>query len=349
MPRFTIALVIACAWCSWAHAQQFGIDSPLSGSIQSGAVAPPNGWRCPRVGEITARIDGGPDLQFTEDLSRGDTAGICGNTGNNGFALFPWNWNEVGDGPHTIAFFDAGVQFADISFEVATFGTPFLFDASGQCTIPDFPDPGADVEVSWDPAIQNVRITRVIDPLPAIPSQHCPGFSYDADRTATVSRVIDGDTIELTGGERIRYIGIDTPEDGEPGFSAATQRNTVLVAGATVILDVCEAQPLDPFGRTLAYVIVGTTVVNEVLLAEGLADPLHIPPCGDETAICYAQLGPDTPPSPSPDCDPAYPTVCIPSPPPDLDCGEISFRNFTVLSPDPHGFDGDNDGIGCET
>jgi micrococcal nuclease len=47
-------------------------------------------------------------------------------------------------------------------------------------------------------------------------------------------------------------------------------------------------------------------------------------------------------------CDPAYPTVCIPPPPPDLDCGEIGFRNFTVLPPDPHGFDGDNDGIGCE-
>jgi micrococcal nuclease len=48
-------------------------------------------------------------------------------------------------------------------------------------------------------------------------------------------------------------------------------------------------------------------------------------------------------------CDPAYPTVCIPSPPPDLDCGEISYRNFAVLSPDPHGFDADHDGIGCES
>lgn len=49
-------------------------------------------------------------------------------------------------------------------------------------------------------------------------------------------------------------------------------------------------------------------------------------------------------------CDPAYPTVCIPPPPPDLDCPDIEYRNFTVLPPDPHGFDGnDNDGIGCET
>lgn len=52
---------------------------------------------------------------------------------------------------------------------------------------------------------------------------------------------------------------------------------------------------------------------------------------------------------PQADCDPSYPTVCIPSPPPDLDCGQISFRRFKVLSPDPHGFDGDHDGIGCES
>ena len=49
------------------------------------------------------------------------------------------------------------------------------------------------------------------------------------------------------------------------------------------------------------------------------------------------------------DCDPSYPTVCIPPRPPDLDCGEISYWRFQVLSPDPHGFDGDNDGVGCES
>lgn len=47
-------------------------------------------------------------------------------------------------------------------------------------------------------------------------------------------------------------------------------------------------------------------------------------------------------------CDSSYPTICIPPYSPDLDCGEISYRNFKVLQPDPHGFDRDNDGIGCE-
>jgi len=56
----------------------------------------------------------------------------------------------------------------------------------------------------------------------------------------------------------------------------------------------------------------------------------------------------DGPDDNGPDCDPAYPTVCIPPPPPDLDCGDIDAISFTVRAPDPHNFDGDGDGVGCE-
>ena len=48
-------------------------------------------------------------------------------------------------------------------------------------------------------------------------------------------------------------------------------------------------------------------------------------------------------------CDPSYPDVCIPPAPPDLDCADVQERNFRVLPPDPHNFDGrDHDGRGCE-
>jgi uncharacterized protein YgiM (DUF1202 family) len=57
---------------------------------------------------------------------------------------------------------------------------------------------------------------------------------------------------------------------------------------------------------------------------------------------------PPPPPTPQNNCDPAYPTVCIPSPPPDLDCRDIDHRSFTVLPPDPHLFDGNQNGLGCE-
>ena len=51
---------------------------------------------------------------------------------------------------------------------------------------------------------------------------------------------------------------------------------------------------------------------------------------------------------PAGECDPAYPTICLPSPPPDLNCPQIPYNDFVVLPPDPHRLDADKDGIGCE-
>lgn len=48
-------------------------------------------------------------------------------------------------------------------------------------------------------------------------------------------------------------------------------------------------------------------------------------------------------------CDPSYPEVCIASPPPDLDCDEVPYNNIQVIGSDPHGFDREGDGIGCES
>lgn len=48
-------------------------------------------------------------------------------------------------------------------------------------------------------------------------------------------------------------------------------------------------------------------------------------------------------------CDDSYPDFCIPPPPPDRNCGDIDEKDFTVDGDDPHGFDGDHDGIGCES
>ena len=52
--------------------------------------------------------------------------------------------------------------------------------------------------------------------------------------------------------------------------------------------------------------------------------------------------------STGPGCDPSYHDVCIAPYPPDLDCRDVVVRRFQVLPPDPHNFDGDHDGIGCE-
>jgi micrococcal nuclease len=56
--------------------------------------------------------------------------------------------------------------------------------------------------------------------------------------------------------------------------------------------------------------------------------------------------------SDAPECHPSYPTICIPPPPPDVDCEEMLDRDFTVrhdvVDPDPHRFDPDRNGVGCE-
>ena len=53
-------------------------------------------------------------------------------------------------------------------------------------------------------------------------------------------------------------------------------------------------------------------------------------------------------PTPRRDCDRSYPDVCIPPAPPDLNCDEVPYQAFRVRPPDPHDFDGNGDGIGCE-
>jgi micrococcal nuclease len=87
---------------------------------------------------------------------------------------------------------------------------------------------------------------------------------------ATVTRVIDGDTIEIEGGERVRYIGIDAPEEGEPYYQEATEANRNLVEGKRVRLEK-DVEDKDEYGRLLRYVWVYHTMVNAELVRFGYA------------------------------------------------------------------------------
>lgn len=103
---------------------------------------------------------------------------------------------------------------------------------------------------------------------------------------ARVTRVVDGDTIEVAldgGTEDVRYIGVDTPETVKPGEPVqcfgpqASELNHELVDGETVRL-VFDRELRDVYGRLLAYVHVGETFVNAELVREGYARTLEIPP-----------------------------------------------------------------------
>jgi micrococcal nuclease len=183
----------------------------------------------------------------------------------------------------------------------------------------------------------------------------------------------------------VRLIGVDTPETRHPtkpvqcyGEEASRHTAGLLPPGTRVRL-VGDVEPRDRYGRTLAYVYRARDglFVNAELVRDGYAQPLTIPPnvAHAEEFVSLAQQareagrglwgacggdagGPGQAGTPgatqarggtSGRCDDAYVGVCIPPPPPDLDCGDISARRFRLREPgrDPHRFDGDGNGLGC--
>jgi micrococcal nuclease len=114
--------------------------------------------------------------------------------------------------------------------------------------------------------------------------QNSATSAEDADQpTFLVTRVIDGDTIEISGGSRVRYIGIDTPETVDPREEVqcfgkeASDKNKELVEGKEVRLEK-DVSETDQYGRLLRYVYVGNTFVNESLVKEGFAKASSYPP-----------------------------------------------------------------------
>jgi micrococcal nuclease len=98
--------------------------------------------------------------------------------------------------------------------------------------------------------------------------------------TAKVIQVIDGDTITIEGGYRVRYIGIDTPEVHpvpEAYGTEAWQVNRQLVEGKEVRLE-RDVSETDKYGRLLRYVYVDDVFVNAELVRQGLAEAKAYPP-----------------------------------------------------------------------
>jgi micrococcal nuclease len=165
-----------------------------------------------------------------------------------------------------------------------------------------------------------------------------------------VTRVIDGDTLDVEGSLRIRLVLVDAPELNATGGPAAKEYLTSLCSGKRALVDEDDYQiGGDPYHRVLAVVYCAGTNANAEMISSGLAKTYYAY-CSASEFENQAWTGCSSPPPPPPgNCDPSYPDVCIPPPPPDLDCKDIPYRNFRVLPPDPHHFDSDGDGIGCES
>lgn len=204
----------------------------------------------------------------------------------------------------------------------------------------------------------------------------------------SVRSVTDGDTLVVTDGRRVRLAQVDAPETTDCFGSQATEALRRMADGQAVTLRRPSNGPeRDRYGRTLAEVLVAGRSVNEALVAEGaaewydafaredpdLAERLRAAENAAREAgrglwsACRAgAAGPATSPAPaspapaggtgaggsttSGNCHPAYPDDCIPPAPPDLDCGDISRRvRVDHAHGDPHRFDADKDGWGCES
>ena len=169
--------------------------------------------------------------------------------------------------------------------------------------------------------------------------------------------VSDGDTITVSGGKRVRLIGIDAPESDECGASAATKAMRGLVLNKRVVLVKGAATDKDKYGRLLRYVDVKGTDAGLALLKRGLAVPRYDSTDGygehpREDRYYRLAESPYTCAAPKPKPKPLAQPRRAPDEPwnrpgPDLDCKDIGHR-VEIDGPDYHRLDRDGDGIGCD-
>ncbi len=201
------------------------------------------------------------------------------------------------------------------------------------------------------------------DSTPKNNSKLCTGTSMCI--SSKILKIYDGDTLQING-YTIRLALTDTPEKTQKGFNEATSFTKKLCpVGSTLLFDQDDKQKIDKFGRVLGKVFCSGKNLNAELLYNNHAK-ISKEYCsvsefsGESWAQKYgctknqevkSQIQKETPKisqSQVKKCDASYPDVCIPPYPPDLNCGDIPYKNFRVVGSDPHRFDGDKDGIGCE-
>jgi len=84
-----------------------------------------------------------------------------------------------------------------------------------------------------------------------------------------VARIIDGDTIELEGGDRLRLLAIDTPESGEPLYDEAAAMLRRMALGKTARIEFA-GRRRDGYGRLLGYLYIDTLYINKAVIDSGL-------------------------------------------------------------------------------
>ena len=131
------------------------LENPGPASFQSG-IGLLSGWVC-AAAVVELEINGGARIAAAYGTARADTAAVCGDA-DNGFGLL-FNWNLLGDGPHTVRALADGEEFGRATFTVTTLGVEFLQGMQGETAVVDFPSPGEAVRLIWQQANQNFVLT----------------------------------------------------------------------------------------------------------------------------------------------------------------------------------------------
>ncbi len=130
--------------------------------------------------------------------------------------------------------------------------------------------PKASIKPSTSPSPKVENAEATISSTPAL------------NELVKVRRVIDGDTIEIEGGKRVRLIGIDTPELNKSGETGCFGREAFdyaakLLNGQTVKMEK-DISETDRYNRLLRYIYLGDTMINDKLVRDGYAKVYTYPP-----------------------------------------------------------------------
>lgn len=152
---------------------------------------------------------------------------------------------------------------------------------------------------------------------------------------------------------------------GQGAASTSPQRNPTWTPAPVPTASSAPSSVVEPSATAAVPLPTPTTVSSTSTLAPAPTatpvPPTPVPPTATPRPPTVTPVPPAATPRPpatatptvtsAGNCHPSYPDFCIPPPPPDLDCRDIpaSRKPFTVLQPDPHRFDSDRDGIGCES
>lgn len=104
--------------------------------------------------------------------------------------------------------------------------------------------------------------------LVSIPLIYLTASSRENTEDKIVTRVIDGDTIVVEGGQRVRLLGIDTQEEGERCYERAKNRLEEMILKKEIEM---EGEGTGQYDRKLAYIFLNDTFINAEMVREGLA------------------------------------------------------------------------------